>query len=283
MTDAEAVTRDQKVSLPTLTAMVIGSMIGSGVFLLPRRFGVETGVAGALIAWAIAGTGMLMLAFVFQRLATRKPDLDAGLFTYAKAGFGDYMGFSSAWGYWISAWIGNVSYMVLLFSTLGYFFPVFGEGNTLPAVICASVLLWLLHFLVLRGIKEAAFINTITTIAKMVPLVLFIVIAAIACGLAAMCYAEFASTVPVAAAFSRVSRNKRKTAGTSAWVSTAGSINMISLPSWQPTACYARQAWQSNRQYPKPKLLGQSCFGRFEPTRHPARSRRRSSSRSSPG
>ena len=82
---AETETRDQKVSLPTLTAMVIGSMIGSGVFL-PRRFGTETGVAGALIAWAIAGAGMLMLAFVFQRLATRKPDLDAGLFAYAKAG-----------------------------------------------------------------------------------------------------------------------------------------------------------------------------------------------------
>ena len=60
-----------KVSLPTLTAMVVGSMIGSGVFLLPRRFGTETGVLGAIIAWTIAGTGMLMLAFVFQRLATR--------------------------------------------------------------------------------------------------------------------------------------------------------------------------------------------------------------------
>ena len=61
-------------------------MIGSGVFLLPRRFGTETGVLGAIIAWTIAGTGMLMLAFVFQRLAIRKPDLDAGIFAYAKAG-----------------------------------------------------------------------------------------------------------------------------------------------------------------------------------------------------
>ena len=81
-----------KVGLPTLTAMVVGSMIGSGVFLLPRRFGTETGVLGAIIAWTIAGTGMLMLAFVFQRLATRKPDLDAGIFAYAKAGFGDSSG-----------------------------------------------------------------------------------------------------------------------------------------------------------------------------------------------
>ncbi|WP_207817040.1 amino acid permease, partial [Pseudomonas sp. 50_B] len=71
-------------------------------------------------------------------------------------------------------------YFVLLFSTLGYFFPIFGEGNTPAAVIGASVLLWAVHFLVLRGIKEAAFINQLTTVAKIVPLVMFIVIAAVA-------------------------------------------------------------------------------------------------------
>jgi arginine:ornithine antiporter/lysine permease len=137
--------------------------------------------AGAvLIGWAITAVGMLTLAFVFQTLANRKPELDAGVYAYAKAGFGDYMGFSSAWGYWISAWLGNVSYFVLLFSTLGYFFPVFGEGNTPAAVIGASVVLWGVHFLVLRGIHEAAFINLVTTVAKMVPLLLFIVIAAVA-------------------------------------------------------------------------------------------------------
>jgi arginine:ornithine antiporter / lysine permease len=155
-------------------------MVGGGIFSLPQNIAASASAGATLIGWLITGVGMLTLAFVFQTLANRKPQLDGGVYVYAKAGFGDYMGFSSAWGYWISAWIGNVSYMVLLFSTLGYFFPVFGEGNTLPAIICASVLLWLLHFLVLRGIKEAAFINTVTTIAKMVPLALFIVIAAIA-------------------------------------------------------------------------------------------------------
>src|SRR5918994_1468457 len=74
----------------TMTAMVVGSMVGAGVFSLPRRFAQETGVLGALIAWVIAGTGMLMLAFVFQTLANRKPDLDAGVYAYAKAGFGQY-------------------------------------------------------------------------------------------------------------------------------------------------------------------------------------------------
>ncbi|WP_207850308.1 amino acid permease, partial [Pseudomonas sp. 21_B] len=76
--------------------------------------------------------------------------------------------------------LGNVGYFVLLFSTLGYFFPVFGEGNTVAAVIGASVLLWAVHFLVMRGIKEAAFINQVTTVAKIVPLIMFIVIAALA-------------------------------------------------------------------------------------------------------
>ncbi|MFP4906233.1 amino acid permease, partial [Paraburkholderia sp. BR14261] len=118
----------------------------------------------------------LMLAFVFQSLAIRKPELDGGVYAFAKAGFGDYMGFGSAWGYWISAWLGNVGYFVLLFSTLGYFFPVFGEGNTPISIVCASVLLWALHFLVLRGIKEAAIVNQITTVAKLVPLCLFIII-----------------------------------------------------------------------------------------------------------
>ncbi|NES11333.1 amino acid permease, partial [Pseudomonas laurentiana] len=78
--------------------------------------------------------------------------------------------------YWISAWIGNVGYFVLLFSTLGYFFPIFGEGNTPAAIVGSSILLWAVHFLVLRGIKEAAFVNLITTIAKVVPLVLFVLI-----------------------------------------------------------------------------------------------------------
>ncbi|GGK25614.1 arginine-ornithine antiporter [Pseudomonas koreensis] len=152
-------------------------MIGGGIFSLPQNMAASADVGAVLIGWAITAVGMLTLAFVFQTLANRKPDLDGGVYAYAKAGFGDYMGFSSAWGYWISAWLGNVGYFVLLFSTLGYFFPVFGEGNTVAAVIGASVLLWAVHFLVLRGIKEAAFINLVTTVAKVVPLLLFVLIA----------------------------------------------------------------------------------------------------------
>ena len=121
---------EQKMPLATLTAMVVGGMVGAGVFSIPRNFAMATGVYGALIAWTIAGVGMLMLAFVFQTLANRKPDLDAGVYAYARAGFGPYLGFVSAFGYWASACVGNVSYWVLIKSTLGAVFPVFGDGNT---------------------------------------------------------------------------------------------------------------------------------------------------------
>ena len=147
---------DQKLPLPALTAMVVGGMVGAGVFSIPRNFAQATGVYGALIAWAIAGAGMLMLAFVFQTLANRKPDLDAGVYAYARAGFGPYLGFFSAFGYWASACVGNVSYWILIKSTLGAVFPALGEGNTVLAVALSSVGIWAFHFLVLRGVKEAA-------------------------------------------------------------------------------------------------------------------------------
>ncbi len=110
---------DQKFSRLTLTAMVVGSMVGAGIFSLPARFGTATGPFGAIIAWLIAGGGMLMLAFVFQSLAVRKPDLDAGIYAYPKAGFGDYLGFAAAFGFWAGTCLGNTTYFILIMSTLG--------------------------------------------------------------------------------------------------------------------------------------------------------------------
>lgn len=166
----------QKLSLFALTGMVVGSMVGAGIFSLPRTFGNATGPFGAILAWSIAGGGMYMLARVFQSLAERKPDLDAGVYAYAKAGFGSYPGFLSALGYWVGSCIGNVSYWVLIKSTLGAFFPIFGDGNTVAAIIVASVGIWIFHFMSLRGVQQAAFINTVVTIAKIVPILVFILI-----------------------------------------------------------------------------------------------------------
>lgn len=166
-----------KLTLPTLTMMVVGSMVGAGVFSLPARFAQETGVAGALIAWTIAGTGMLMLAFVFQALAIRKPRLDSGVYAYAKAGFGEYPGFFSAFGYWASACVGNVVYWVLIMSTIGAIFSPLGDGDTVLAIALSTVGLWAFFFLIRRGIKEATTINRIVTVAKVMPIIVFVILA----------------------------------------------------------------------------------------------------------
>src|SRR5690242_1495347 len=138
----------QKLTFLTMTSMVVGSMVGAGVFSLPRRFAQETGVLGALIAWVIAGTGMLMLALVFQTLAIRRPQLDAGVYAYAKAGFGEYPGFFSAFGYWASACVGNVTYWVLIMSTIGAIAPALGAGDTVLAIALSSIGLWLFFSLI---------------------------------------------------------------------------------------------------------------------------------------
>jgi arginine:ornithine antiporter / lysine permease len=163
-----------KLTFLTMTGMVVGSMVGAGVFSLPRRFAEETGVYGALVAWVIAGTGMLMLAFVFQTLAVRKPNLDSGVYAYAKAGFGEYLGFFSAFGYWASACVGNVLYWVLIMSTVGAIAPALGEGDTLLAIALSTVGIWVYFYLIQRGVEGAAIVNRIVTVAKVVPILVFV-------------------------------------------------------------------------------------------------------------
>jgi arginine:ornithine antiporter/lysine permease len=164
------------LSLTALSCLVVGSMVGGGIFSLPQAFGEATGILGALIAWGIAGAGMLAMAFVFLTLSRRRPDIDAGIYGYARDGFGEYVGFLALIGYWASACLGNVTFLVLSQSVLGTFFPIFGAGSTPAAVICASAILWLFHFMLLRGVKQASAINVAVTVAKMVPLAIFLVI-----------------------------------------------------------------------------------------------------------
>ncbi len=171
---------EKKLGFIALAALVVGSMIGGGVFNLAGDIALAANAGAALIGWIITGFGILTLALVFQNLSMRKPELDSGIYSYAKEGFGTFLGFNSAWGYWVQAFLGNVAYATLVMSSIGYFFPVFEGGQNVAAIIGASVILWVVHFLVLRGVHSAAFINTITTIAKIIPIFLFIIIAIIA-------------------------------------------------------------------------------------------------------
>ncbi len=106
-------------------------------------------------------------------LSRIRPDLDGGIYTYAKEGFGELVGFCSAWGYWLCAVIANVSYLVIVFAALSFFTDhsgnvVFGDGNTWQSLIGESILLWIIHWLVLRGTQTAAGINKLATLAKYV-------------------------------------------------------------------------------------------------------------------
>ena len=169
-----------RLGLGLLVALVVGSILGSGIFSLPQNMAVGAGAGAIVIGWAITGVGMLMLGFTYQMLAVRKPDLDNGVYAYARALSGEYVGFNSAWGYWVSAWIGNVGYLVAAFGALGNFYPAFGEGNTVSAFAGASLVVWVVHFLVLRGIQGAAVLNAVVTAAKVIPLILFLVLVAMA-------------------------------------------------------------------------------------------------------
>ncbi|WP_440604257.1 arginine-ornithine antiporter [Bacillus sp. GB_SG_008] len=167
---------EKKLGLLTLTALVVGSMIGGGAFNLASDMAKGAGAGAIIIGWIITGIGMVSLGLAFQNLTVKRPDLDGGIFSYAKAGFGSFMGFNSAWGYWLSAWLGNVAYGTLLFASLGYFFPVFEGGQNVASIIGASILLWCVHMLILRGVQSAALVNLVTTIAKLVPVFVFIVV-----------------------------------------------------------------------------------------------------------
>ncbi|WP_029568812.1 basic amino acid/polyamine antiporter [Pantoea ananatis] len=176
---------EKKLGLSALTALVLSSMLGAGVFSLPQNMAAVAGPAALLIGWLITGAGIIFLSLAMLLLTRLKPALDGGIFTYARAGFGELTGFCSAWGYWLCAVIANVSYLVIVFSALSFFTDtpdriIFGNGNTWQAMLGASVLLWLVHWLVLRGVQTAASINLLATLGKLVPLLLFVVLAVLA-------------------------------------------------------------------------------------------------------
>lgn len=171
---------EKKLGLFSLIALVVGSMIGGGAFNLATDMAYGANAGAIIIGWVITGFGIIALALAFQNLTMRRPDLEGGVYSYAKAGFGKFMGFNSAYGYWLSAVLGNVAYATLLFSSIGYFLKPFEGGQNILSIIGASILLWLVHWLVVRGVHSAAFINLVTTIAKLIPIFTFIVIAIVA-------------------------------------------------------------------------------------------------------
>lgn len=171
---------DNGIGLFSLVGIIISAIIGAGIFNLMKEMANTASVGVTMIGWLIAGIGMGALAMCMENLNNKRPDLDAGIFSYAQAGFGDYMGFNSVWGYWISVIIGNVAFGTLMFSALSYFFPIFGNGQNVASIIGASIMLWLIHFMILRGLNSATLLNTVVMVAKLVPIVIFLICIVIA-------------------------------------------------------------------------------------------------------
>lgn len=165
----------QGLGLFKLTCFAIGTTLASGVFSMFSDMAKNgAGTLAVLLGWAIAGVGMYGLAMCFNRLSLVRPHLKSGIYAYAREGFGEYIGFNSAWGYWISAILSQVSFATLLFAALGRFIPLFADGNNLASIICASLLIWTFTLMVAGGVQEAVTINAVIVIAKVVPILAFI-------------------------------------------------------------------------------------------------------------
>lgn len=183
-----------KLGVWVLTALVVGNMVGSGIFMLPRTLADDASPAGALLAWLLTGVGVLMLALVFGSLSLRKPEMSGGPQIYAKALFREgstastLTGYLVSWGYWVANWAGNVAIITTFTSYLSTFFPILTSsapfvkigsytvtvGNISSFIVC-SLLLWAVHFLILQGIEGAGKINFVATAAKVAGFVFFII------------------------------------------------------------------------------------------------------------
>lgn len=166
----------KKLGIIALTALIISSSIGAGIFAIPTDMADAASPGGALMAWLIAGLGVLTLCLSIVNIINKKPEL-SGIVSYAEDGFGPFNGFISGWGYWLSAWLGNVAFATMMMKTIGRFFPVFEDGSNLLSILVASVILWGLYFLVNRGVESAASLNTIITLCKLLPLAFYIILA----------------------------------------------------------------------------------------------------------
>ena len=165
----------QKIGLITTTSLVVGNMIGAGIFILPAALAKYGSIS--ILGWIFSAIGALILAKIFSNFSKIIVSKSGGPYTYSRAGFGDFIGFLVAWGYWISCWVGNAAITVAVISALSFFFPIL-ETNPVYAVILGLSLIWIFTWINTRGVRESGKIQVITTALKLLPLVLVIILGA---------------------------------------------------------------------------------------------------------
>ncbi len=160
-------TKSNKLGLWALTALVSGNMIGSGIFLLPSNLASIGSIS--LLSWLLTATGAFFLAIVFSKMSILVPKI-GGPYAYAQAGFGEFIGFQTAYNYWIAIWIGNAAIVIAMVGYLVVFFPFLKHPIYASLVAIATV--WVLTFVNIRGVKSAGQMQLVTTILKFIPILL---------------------------------------------------------------------------------------------------------------
>lgn len=166
---------EKKIGLITTTSLVVGNMIGAGIFLLPASLGEYGSIS--LLGWLFTATGAIILAKIFSNLSKIIVNKSGGPYTYSRAGFGDFIGFLVAWGYWISVWISNAAVAIAIIGALSFFFPVL-ESNSVLAVSVGLNMIWFFTWVNSKGVKTSGKVQVITTVLKLLPLVFVIIIGA---------------------------------------------------------------------------------------------------------
>lgn len=158
-----------KLGLWTSASLVVGNMIGAGIFLMPAALAAYGSIS--LLGWVFSSVGAFLLARVFSNLSMLMPTADGGPYAYSRKGLGDFAGFLVAWGYWISIWCTNAAIAVSLVSALSTFFPVLAT-NALLAIFTGLGAIWLLTWVNTLGIMASGKLQLVTTILKIIPLLL---------------------------------------------------------------------------------------------------------------
>ena len=165
--------QNQKIGLLAAISLIIGNMIGAGIFVLPASLAKFGSIS--IVGWIFTATGAIILAKIFSNFSKLISGRNGGPYIYSKVVFGDFIGFLVAWGYWISCWINNAAIAVAIVSALSFFFPQL-ISNNLYATITGLSFIWFFTWSSSKGVKSSGNIQIITTIAKIIPL-LFIIIA----------------------------------------------------------------------------------------------------------
>lgn len=168
-------TLKRDLGLGAATAIVIGNMIGSGIFTAPQSLAASANPTTAIIAWVITSIGSLFLALIFANLGAKYPR-SGGPIVYSRLAFGDFAAFLVAWTLWIGMWIGNAAIITAIVRYLTTFFPEIGRSGGLAFAISSGIL-WFFTLINIKGVKEAGYVGLITTVAKIAVLVVIIIVA----------------------------------------------------------------------------------------------------------